>query len=74
MKARPCTHVQCLVSRIIAAAPGPDTAPAAAEAEYSRTGARQVWTMGFIRGILSGERRGNYHYERGPEESRYCAL
>ena len=30
---RPCTHVQCLVSRIIAAAPGPDTAPAAAEAE-----------------------------------------
>ena len=29
IKARPCTHVQCLVSRIIAVAPSPDTAPAA---------------------------------------------
>ena len=37
MKARPCTHVQCLVSRIIAAAPGPDTAPAAAERLENRS-------------------------------------
>ena len=70
VEARPCPHVQCLVSRIIAAPISLDTAPAAEAENRSKTSVDN----GLYQGILSGERRGNYHYERGPEESRYCAL
>ena len=55
IKARPCTHVQCLVSRIIAAAPGPDTAPAAAEAERLENRSKTSVDNGLYQGDI--ERR-----------------